>query len=170
MEKMKQIEVINNRQSGYRRAGLVLTRGRNEFIELTIEQIRKLQADPALTVTIKSEVLNEDSDNHGSPNPNPAGNPPTPNPNKTSGEDKNLGQTNTIKDESGNKNPATHQPPLELSQAVFAALAEPDPLVYFNRDGTPRIAKWREVTGSAELEKEAVTQAVEAIKAADKGE
>lgn len=160
MEKMKQIEVINNRQSGYRRAGLVLTRGRNEFIELTIEQIRKLQADPALTVTIKSEVLNEDSDNHGSPNPNPAGNPPSPNPNKTSGEDKNLGQTNTIKDESGNKNPATHQPPIELSQAVMVALAETDKSVYFNKDGSPKIAKWRELIGDDKLTKDAVNAAI----------
>lgn len=164
MEKMKQIEVINNRQSGYRRAGLVLTRGRNEFIELTIEQIRKLQADPALTVTIKSEVLNEDSDNHGSPNPNPAGNPPNTNPDDTDGEKENPGNPDTTGDQSGSKTPAAPQPPIELSQAVMVAVAEPDESVYFNKDRSPKIAKWREVTGDASLTKDAVITAIKEAK------
>lgn len=162
MEKIKKIEIINNRHNGYRRAGLILEKGKNEFTELTIEQIRMLQADPALTVTI-NKVEKEEDEN---PNPdddgdlNPAGNPPNTNPDDTAGKKENPGNHDTTGDQSGSKTPAAPQPPIELSQAVMVALAETDKSVYFNKDGSPKIAKWRELIGDDKLTKDAVNAAI----------
>lgn len=52
---IKCIVVINNRHDGYRRAGLVLKQGKNQFFELDADQINALKNDPALTVTIEVE-------------------------------------------------------------------------------------------------------------------
>lgn len=162
IESIASISIFNSRHDGYRRAGLTLARGKNEFTELTTDQISMLQADPALTVTI-NKVEKEEDEN---PNPddggdlNPADNPPNTNPDDTDGKKENPGNPDTTGDESGSKTPAAPQPPIELSQAVMVALAEPDESVYFNKDGSPKIAKWREVIGDAKLTKDAVNAAI----------
>ena len=162
MEKMKKIEVINNRHSGYRRAGLTLERGKNEFAGLTIKQITMLQADPALTVSFRSGKINEESDNRSGANSGADDNSTSLGGDETDGEGESAGSADSGSDESNTKTPATPQLPVELSQAVLAALADPDRLAYFNLDGSPRIAKWREITGLAALEKETVIKAIEA--------
>lgn len=160
MEKIKKIEIINNRHNGYRRAGLILEKGKNEFTELTIEQIRMLQADPALTVSFQSEKLNEESNNHGSSNSNLNSNSGGLDKGETAGKKENPGNPDTTGDQSGSKTPAAPQPPIELSQAVMVALAETDKSVYFNKDGSPKIAKWRELIGDDKLTKDAVITAI----------
>lgn len=163
IENIASVAVFNSRHDGYRRAGLTLARGKNEFTELTIDQISMLQADSALTVTINKKVEKEEDEN---PNPddgddlNPAGNSPNTNPDDTAGKNENPGKPDATGDQSGSKTPAAPQPPIELSQAVMVALAEPDKSVYFNRDGSPKIAKWREVIGDAKLTKDAVNAAI----------
>lgn len=164
IENNASVDVFNSRHDGYRRAGLTLTHGKNEFTELTTDQISMLQADLALTVTI-NKVEKEEDEN---PNPddggdlNPAGNPPKTNSDETDGENENKGNPDTTGDQSNSKTPAATQPPIELSQAVMVALAESDESVYFNKDGSPKIAKWREVTGNAELTKDDIAAAIAA--------
>ncbi|OCG62237.1 HI1506-related protein [Gilliamella sp. Fer4-1] len=160
------IEVINNRHDGYRRAAIALKRGKNEFSELTDEQVKMLQADPELVVTIiEVEKLNEDSgDNCGAgSSASNSGLGADETGKKEKGDDKTGGATG----ESGAKTPEDPQSHLELSQAVVVALAESDTSVFFNKDSTPRITKWREVTGNAELEKEEVIKAIEAAKSGE---
>ncbi|WP_085163757.1 HI1506-related protein [Gilliamella bombi] len=155
----QKIEVINNRHNGYRRAGLTLAKGKNAFSDLTAEQIKMLQADSALTVTIEVEKLNEDSSDNGGTGSSAS--------NSGLGADEtggkgNTEETNGANGESGAKTPEAPKSHLELSQAVVVALAESDESVYFNRDGSPKITKWREVTGNAELTKDDVTEAITA--------
>jgi hypothetical protein len=160
------IEVINNRHDGYRRAGLMLLKGKNEFSELTAEQIKMLQADSALTVTIiEVKKLNEDSGDNGCAG-NSVGNSGL-GAGETGGKEKGDDKTGGATGESGAKTPEDPQSHLELSQAVVVALAESDTSVFFNKDSTPRITKWREVTGNAELEKEEVIKAIEAAKSGE---
>jgi hypothetical protein len=157
----QKIEVINNRHDGYRRAGLMLSKGKNAFSDLTAEQIKMLQADSALTVTIiEVKKLNEDSGDNGGTG-NSVGNSGL-GAGETSGKEKDAEGASGATGESGAKTPETPQSYLELSQAVVAALAESDKSVYFNRDGSPRIAKWREVTGNTELTKDDVIGAMAA--------
>lgn len=156
----QKIEVINNRHDDYRRAGLTLAKGKNEFSDLTAEQIKILQSDSALTVTIEVEKSNEDPGDNGGAGSS-AGNSGL-GAGETSGKEKDAEGAGGANGESGAKTPETPQSYLELSQAVVAALAESDKSVYFNGDGSPRIAKWREVTGNAELTKDDVIGAMAA--------
>lgn len=156
------VDVFNSRHDGYRRAGLTLAKGKNEFTGLTDEQVVMLQTDPALTVSVRRELVNEKSDNCGSSNSCSGDNSADLDEDETSGENEGAGDTDADGDESNAKTPATPQLPVELSQLALAALADPDRLVYFNLDGSPRIAKWREMTGLATLEKETVIKAIEA--------
>jgi hypothetical protein len=162
----RKIEVVNNCHEGYRRAAIVLKRGKNEFSELTDEQVKMLQADPELIVTIiEVKKLNEDSGDSGG-----AGNSANNSglgADETSKKEKGDEETGGTTGESGAKTSETSQPHLELSQAIVAALAETDGSVYFNKDGSPRIEKWRKITGNAELKKEAVIKAIEAAKAGE---
>jgi hypothetical protein len=162
----RKIEVVNNCHEGYRRAAIVLKRGKNEFSELTDEQVKMLQADPELIVTIiEVKKLNEDSGDSGG-----AGNSANNSglgADETSKKEKGDEETGGTTGESGAKTSEAPQPHLELSQAVVVALAESDASVFFNKNSTPKIAKWREVTGNAELEKEEVIKAIEAAKSGE---
>ena len=186
------VDVFNSRHDGYRRAGLTLAKGKNEFTGLSTDQVVMLQTDPALTVVLRREKLNKESDNHGgsdsslndndqtltvifqkdrlneksdnrgSSNSGSGDNSADLDEDETSGENEGAGDTDADGDESNAKTPATPQLPVELSQLALAALADPDRLVYFNLDGSPRIATWREMTGLATLDKETVIKAIEA--------
>lgn len=157
------IEVINNRHEGYRRAGLTLAKGKNEFSELTAEQIKMLQTDPSLTVTIEVENSNEDfGDTFG--DTNSTGGNSELGAGKTDGKENSDGESNGTTGENSDKNPEPPKSYFELSQAVMVALAEQDPLIYFNMDGSPRIAKWKEVTGNEALTKPDVIAAIAAAK------
>lgn len=157
------IEVINNRHGGYRRAGLTLTKGRNKFSELTAEQIKMLQTDPALTVTIEVENSNEDFGHTFGDTGSNSGNSGL-GAGKTDGKENSDRENNGTTSENSDKDPKTPKSHFELSQAVMVALAEQDSLVYFNMDGTPRIAKWKEVTGNEALTKPDVIAAITAAK------
>ena len=157
------IEVINNRHEGYRRAGLTFTKGRNKFSELTAEQIKMLQADPALTVTIEVENSNEDFEHTFGDTGSPTGNSGLGADKTDKKENNNEGNGGTTS-ENSDKNPEPPKSHIELHQTAMVALAEQDPLAYFNKDGSPRIAKWQEVTGNSALTKTDVIAAIAAAK------
>lgn len=162
------VEVVNTRHDGYRRAGLALSRGKNRFTNLTVEQIRALQTDSALTVTIiEGRDINEIFDAAGRPAADATGNSAGMESHDASGKTTGAAEDSGGADENDVETPSIPQPHIELSQAVVVALAEGDPLVYFSRDGSPRIAKWREVTGNDELDKEAVVEAIENAKSGE---
>lgn len=155
---LKCIVVINNRHDGYRRAGLALKQGKNQFFELDAEQINALKSDPALTVTIEVENSNEDVGDTFGDTGSPTGKSGL-GAGETGGKE-NTEETDGTNGESGAKTPEAPKSHLELSQAVVVALAESDTSVYFNGDGSPKITKWREVTGNTELTKGDVTEAI----------
>lgn len=162
------IEVINNRHDGYRRAGISLAKGKNEFSRLKAEQIKILQTDSALTVTIiEGGDIDEIFDDAGRPTTDATGNSTGLESRGASGKTTGATEDSGGADEDDVETPSISQPYIELSQAVVVALAEGDSLVYFNRDGSPRIAKWREVTGNNELERDAVVEAIENAKSGE---
>ncbi|MFQ1018665.1 HI1506-related protein [Gilliamella sp. CG13] len=162
------IKVVNTRHDGYRRAGLTLSRGENKFTNLTVEQINALQTDSALTVTIiEGGDINEIFDDAGRPATDATGNSTGLESRGASGKTTGATEDSGGADEDDVETPSIPQPHIELSQAVVVALAEGDSLVYFNRDGSPRIAKWREVTGNNELERDAVVEAIENAKSGE---
>lgn len=162
------IKVVNTRHDGYRRAGLTLSRGENKFTNLTVEQINALQTDSALTVTIiEGGDINEIFDDTGRPATDATGNSTGLESRGASGKTTGATEDSGGADEDDVETPSISQPYIELSQAVVVALAEGDSLVYFNRDGSPRIAKWREVTGNNELERDAVVEAIENAKSGE---
>ena len=157
------IEVINNRHDGYRRAGLVLKQGKNQFFELDAEQINALKNDPALTVTIEVENSNEDFERTFGDTGSPTGNSGlgADKTDKKENDDEGNGGTTS---ENSDKDPEPPKSHIELHQTAMVALAEQDPLAYFNKDGSPRIAKWQEVTGNSALTKTDVIAAIAAAK------
>lgn len=157
------IEVINNRHDGYRRAGLVLKQGKNQFFELDAEQINALKNDPALTVTIEVENSNEDFEHTFGDTGSPTGNSGLGADKTDKKENNNEGNGGTTS-ENSDKNPEPPKSHIELHQTAMVALAEQDPLAYFNKDGSPRIAKWQEVTGNSALTKTDVIAAIAAAK------
>ena len=157
------IEVINNRHHGYRRAGLVLKQGKNQFFELHAEQINALKNDPALTVTIEVENSNEDFEHTFGDTGSPTGNSGLGADKTDKKENNNEGNGGTTS-ENSDKNPEPPKSHIELHQTAMVALAEQDPLAYFNKDGSPRIAKWQEVTGNSALTKTDVIAAIAAAK------
>ena len=157
------IEVINNRHDGYRRAGLVLKQGKNQFFELDAEQINALKNDPALTVTIEVENSNEDFEHTFGDTGSPTGNSGLGADKTDKKENNNEGNGGTTS-ENSDKNPEPPESHVELHQTAMVALAEQDPLAYFNKDGSPRIAKWQEVTGNSALTKTDVIAAIAAAK------
>lgn len=160
---IKCIVVINNRHDGYRRAGLVLKQGKNQFFELDAEQINALKNDPALTVTIEVENSNEDFERTFGDTGSPTGNSGL-GADKTDKKENNDEGSDGTTSENSDKDPEPPKSHIELSQAVMVALAEQDPLIYFNMDGSPRIAKWKEVTGDEALTKPDVIAAIAAAK------
>lgn len=157
------IEVINNRHDGYRRARLVLKQGKNQFFELDAEQINALKNDPALTVTIEVENSNEDFEHTFGDTGSPTDNSGLGADKTDKKENNNEGNGGTTS-ENSDKNPEPPKSHIELHQTAMVALAEQDPLAYFNKDGSPRIAKWQEVTGNSALTKTDVIAAIAAAK------
>ncbi|MFQ1041431.1 HI1506-related protein [Gilliamella sp. CG16] len=165
------IKVVNTRHDGYRRAGLTLSRGENKFTNLTVEQINALQTDSALTVTIiEGGDINEIFDDAGRPATDATGNSTGLESRGASGKTAGAAEDSGGADEDDAKIPSISQSYIELSQAVVVALAESDEAVYFNSDGSPRITKWREVTGNVELTKGDVIEAIEMFETAKSGE
>lgn len=160
---IKCIVVINNRHDGYRRAGLVLKQGKNQFFELDAEQINALKSDPALTVTIEVENSNEDVGDTFGDTGSPTGNSGLGADKTDKKENNNEGNGGTTS-ENSDKNPEPPKSHIELHQTAMVALAEQDPLAYFNKDGSPRIAKWQEATGNSALTKTDVIAAIAAAK------
>lgn len=162
------VEIVNARYDGYRRAGLALSRGKNRFTNLTVEQINALQADSALTVTIiGGGDIDEIFDAAGRPAADATGNSAGMESHDASGKTAGAAEDSGGADEDNVEITSISQPRIELPQAVVVALAEGDSLVYFNRDGSPRIAKWREVTGNNELERDVVVEAIENAKSGE---
>lgn len=165
------VEVVNTRHDGYRRAGLALSQGKNRFTNLTVEQINALQTDSALTVTIIEGVdINEIFDAAGRPAADATGNSAGMESHDASGKTAGAAEDSGGANEDDVEITSISQPHIELPQAVVVALAESDEAIYFNSDGSPRITKWREVTGNVELTKGDVIEAIKMFETAKSGE
>lgn len=169
-------EVINARHDGYRRAGFVLKRGRNELPPVDYKTLLMLEADPFLTVTIIGEPYDESdfplNNNHNidklaanqhdfnGGTPTETNNPPVVPP---------MVNPVVLPSDSDFKTPQPTREQLLFETANHAVLAD-DPAIYFNQDGSVSITKWKALLGDDSLTKDEINAALEAAKATQKSE